>query len=105
MVLAQLLPAEEWTAFGQRVVLHGRYVCKARKPLCDECTLMPHCDYFASQIERTLAAWLWQALEDGGYFRGCLRGEHVAVGGVGMHQGRDLGEDWDVTAVVLFRGQ
>ena len=51
MVLAQLLPVEEWTAFGQRVVLHGRYVCKARKPLCDECTLMPHCDYFSSQIE------------------------------------------------------
>ena len=49
--LEQLLPAEEWTAFGQRVVLHGRYVCKARKPLCDECVLMPHCDYFASQIE------------------------------------------------------
>ena len=53
MALAQLLPPEEWTAFGQRVVLHGRYVCKARKPLCDECVLMPHCDYFASQIERT----------------------------------------------------
>lgn len=47
--LARLLPPEEWTAFGQRVVLHGRYVCKARKPRCDECVLMPHCDYFASQ--------------------------------------------------------
>ena len=47
--LAQLLPPEEWTAFGHRVVLHGRYVCKARKPRCDECVLMPHCDYFASQ--------------------------------------------------------
>ncbi len=47
--LALLLPPEEWTAFGQRVVLHGRYVCKARKPRCDECVLMPHCDYFASQ--------------------------------------------------------
>ncbi len=53
MVLAQLLPVEEWTAFGQRVVLHGRYVCKARRPLCDECVLMPHCDYFASQIAGT----------------------------------------------------
>lgn len=51
--LAQLLPAEEWTAFGQRLVLHGRYVCKARKPRCDECALMPHCDYFASQRQQT----------------------------------------------------
>ena len=53
MVLTQLLPVEEWTAFGQRVVLHGRYVCKARKPLCDECVLMAHCDYFASQVAGT----------------------------------------------------
>ena len=50
MALGKLLPDEEWTAFGQRVVLHGRYVCKARKPLCDECALMPHCDYFANEV-------------------------------------------------------
>ena len=50
MAWGQLLPDEEWTAFGQRVVLHGRYVCKARKPLCDECVLMPHCDYFANEV-------------------------------------------------------
>lgn len=48
--LGNLLPPEEWTAFGQRLVLHGRYVCKARKPLCDECALMPHCDFFAGQV-------------------------------------------------------
>ena len=48
--LGDLLPKEEWTAFGQRLVLHGRYVCKARKPLCDECILMPHCPFFASQM-------------------------------------------------------
>ena len=48
--LGDLLPKEEWTAFGQRLVLHGRYVCKARKPLCDECVLMPHCPFFASQM-------------------------------------------------------
>ncbi len=53
MVLAQLLSVEEWTAFGQRVVLHGRYVCKACKPRCDECVLMPHCDYFTSRIAET----------------------------------------------------
>ena len=27
------------------------------------------------------------------------------MGGIGVHQGRDLGEDRDVTAVVLFWGQ
>ena len=34
------------------LILHGRYVCKARKPLCDECALMPHCPYFASEIKK-----------------------------------------------------
>ena len=48
--LGDLLPKEEWTAFGQRLVLHGRYVCKARKPLCDECILMPYCPFFATQM-------------------------------------------------------
>lgn len=51
MALGKLLPEAEWTAFGQRLVLHGRYVCKARKPLCDECALMLHCPYFASEIK------------------------------------------------------
>lgn len=48
--LGQLLPTDEWTAFGQRIVLHGRYICKARKPQCDECNLMGECPYFAGEI-------------------------------------------------------
>ena len=28
------------------LVLHGRYVCKARKPLCDECIVNKYCDYY-----------------------------------------------------------
>ena len=51
MALGKLLPEDEWTAFGQRLVLHGRYVCKARKPLCDECALMPHCPHFAEKAK------------------------------------------------------
>ncbi|MCX5727341.1 MAG: endonuclease III, partial [Nitrospirae bacterium] len=30
--LQQLMPNSQWTAFSQRVLLHGRYVCLARKP-------------------------------------------------------------------------
>ena len=48
--LGGLLPKEEWITFGQRLVLHGRYVCKARKPRCDECALISHCSYFASEM-------------------------------------------------------
>jgi len=28
------------------LVLHGRYICKAKKPLCDECMLAEHCKYY-----------------------------------------------------------
>ncbi len=28
------------------LVLHGRYVCKARKPLCDECKISEFCHYY-----------------------------------------------------------
>ncbi len=28
------------------LILHGRYVCMARKPKCEECGLKPYCKYF-----------------------------------------------------------
>jgi len=28
------------------LILHGRYVCKARKPLCSECGLKDFCKYY-----------------------------------------------------------
>lgn len=31
------------------LILHGRYICVARKPHCWECGLAPYCRYFAAQ--------------------------------------------------------
>lgn len=28
------------------LILHGRYTCKARKPLCDECSISQYCEYY-----------------------------------------------------------
>lgn len=36
-------PREEWIATGHRLVLHGRYVCTAKKPRCGECPLNETC--------------------------------------------------------------
>jgi endonuclease-3 len=43
--LQQLVPKSQWTAFSQRLLLHGRYVCLARKPQCRTCALYRHCPW------------------------------------------------------------
>ncbi|MCP3956464.1 MAG: endonuclease III [bacterium] len=41
--LIAALPREEWIFMGHALILHGRRVCKARKPQCDECALADVC--------------------------------------------------------------
>ena len=45
--LRAVLPPEESNNFCHRMVLHGRAVCMARKPDCQNCTLRPWCSYFS----------------------------------------------------------
>ena len=33
------------------LVLHGRYICKARKPLCEECPVNKWCKYYSSNTK------------------------------------------------------
>ncbi|GAA6734242.1 endonuclease III [Thermus oshimai] len=41
--LEALFPKEDWVFVHHALVLHGRYVCTARKPKCAACPLAPHC--------------------------------------------------------------
>jgi endonuclease-3 len=41
--LMALLPPEAWGGFSLRTILHGRQVCIARRPRCDECILLDLC--------------------------------------------------------------
>jgi len=41
--LRKTLPAEESSDFCHRLVLHGRAICTARKPLCDICCISNIC--------------------------------------------------------------
>ena len=38
-----MVPTEEWTALSLRLILHGRRVCDARRPRCEECVLNDFC--------------------------------------------------------------
>jgi endonuclease-3 len=41
--LCALVPRRAWTAVGHRLLLHGRYVCRSKAPLCDACPLNELC--------------------------------------------------------------
>ena len=41
--LMKRLPEADWTLTSHRLIRHGRQVCKARKPACDECGIAGLC--------------------------------------------------------------
>jgi endonuclease-3 len=41
--LMELVPRKDWINFSHLLIAHGRKVCKARTPLCDECSVEPLC--------------------------------------------------------------
>jgi endonuclease-3 len=41
--LMAIIPQNEWIDFSHRLIAHGRRVCIARKPKCDECTMLKFC--------------------------------------------------------------
>ncbi|HVC45829.1 MAG TPA: endonuclease III [Terracidiphilus sp.] len=41
--LMRVLPQERWIAFSHQIIHHGRKVCVARKPKCNECNLESLC--------------------------------------------------------------
>ncbi len=41
--LIKIIPQEKWIDFSHLLILHGRAVCKARRPLCEKCELNSLC--------------------------------------------------------------
>lgn len=41
--LKKIIPKEKWGDFHHYLIWHGRKICKAKKPLCDECPLNKLC--------------------------------------------------------------
>lgn len=41
--LIELVPEKDWIQFSHLLIAHGRKVCKARRPLCEECVVESLC--------------------------------------------------------------
>ncbi|NLM96610.1 MAG: endonuclease III [Halanaerobiaceae bacterium] len=44
--LMKLIPEDRWINFHHSLIAHGRKVCKARAPLCQNCILADDCIYY-----------------------------------------------------------
>lgn len=61
--LCAVFPKHTWTASSHRLVLHGRYVCLARKPRCSACPLNELCPSAMANPEGTWKARAHAAFE------------------------------------------
>jgi len=50
MQLMKYIPTELVHKFHHWLILHGRYICIARKPKCPECGLKPVCKYYHNVV-------------------------------------------------------
>jgi endonuclease III len=41
--LMPLVPQADWTLFSHLLIHHGRAICQARRPKCEQCPLLQHC--------------------------------------------------------------
>lgn len=48
--LKNLIPKPLWSRVNGLLILHGRRVCQARKPLCSQCPITTYCDYYRTSI-------------------------------------------------------
>ena len=49
-ILESIIPKKDFYPVHLNIIRHGREVCKARKPQCDQCPLTANCRYY-QQLE------------------------------------------------------
>ena len=52
MQLVRHIPTELIHKFHHWLILHGRYICIARRPKCTECGLKPVCKFYLTQVKK-----------------------------------------------------
>jgi endonuclease-3 len=51
--LVKNIPTEYVSRAHHWLILHGRYICQARKPKCDQCALASFCKYYQDQQKKS----------------------------------------------------
>ncbi|QYZ78609.1 endonuclease III [Methanofollis formosanus] len=54
--LTATFPREVWGDINAFLVQHGRAICIARRPRCEECMLTPWCRYFREEVQGSRGA-------------------------------------------------
>ena len=44
--LMELIPQKYWSKMHHWLIFHGREICKAQTPLCNDCDISEYCNYF-----------------------------------------------------------
>ncbi|NLY20662.1 MAG: endonuclease III [Tissierellia bacterium] len=44
--LMRMIDKDMWTKAHHIIIFHGRRMCKARKPLCEQCPITEYCNYY-----------------------------------------------------------
>lgn len=50
--LMEVLPKEQWILYNIQIITHGRTICTARSPKCEECFLKEYCPYANSKKKK-----------------------------------------------------
>jgi endonuclease-3 len=51
MQLIKYIPAEKIPLAHHWLILHGRYICLARNPICNKCGLIKWCKYYNHKVK------------------------------------------------------
>jgi len=49
--LMELIPKNKWVIFTHYFISHGRKICTARNPKCNECVISKYCKYYLENIK------------------------------------------------------
>lgn len=49
--LMEIVPESDWSLFSHLLAFHGRQICVARKPKCQECKISHLCDYYTRNLK------------------------------------------------------